>query len=432
MNRSKIDASPAGPAGRLESLLSQASAQFQQAFGAAPEWLARAPGRINLIGEHTDYSHLPVLPAAIDRDVVVAVGSRSDGLVVARSGAVEGEVRLAVRGGESPGSGWGRYLKGALETVQEDDRRAGASLLVHSDLPTTGGLSSSSALTVAAILALRASWGLPRDVDYVVDAAIGAERIVGVESGGMDQNVIARAIVSCALRIDFAPLRVVPVPLPEAATWVVASSGVVAAKGGAAKDHYNARVVATRIAAARLAQQLGAASEPLPRLSRFSNDAGLAAARGLTETEAARDAAAATGVPLDALVALSAGRYRPEAAVPVRTSAVHVLEEARRVDAAVAALGQGDLPALGALLDASHASLQQFGASTPELDDLCARMRGAGALGARLTGAGFGGYALALAVPETVGAVVEAGAAYGGAFVVRPSGGAEVLQGGDP
>jgi galactokinase len=404
---------------------------FAATHGEAPTLVVRAPGRVNLIGEHTDYSLLPVLPVAIDRATLVAVGPAADDRVLARSRVAEGEVSLArgalPREAGALGAGWGRYLYGALRELDGLAPGRGARLLVDSDLPTTGGLSSSSSLTMGLLAALDGLWRLELGREALTARGIVAERHVGVESGGMDQTVIAFAQAGAALRIDFAPPARRAVPIPAGLALVVAASGEVAAKGGGAKRAYNERVIGCRLAAALLARELGLDAGSPPLLGRV---AGCADALALTHTLPARDSARAVaarlGLALEPLVRFTAGGFEPDAEVWLAPVARHVLSEARRVDEAERVLAAGALPELGVLLDESHRSLAaDLRCSTAALDRLCAAMRAAGALGARLTGAGFGGYAIAAVPEERASAVIAAAlsATSGPAFTVRASAG---------
>ena len=386
---------------------------FAALHGEAPTLMVRAPGRINLIGEHTDYSLLPVLPLAIHLGTRVAAAPAGGGLVTASSRQFEGTARLE-RGalGGLPETPWHRYLWGALKMLEGTRPDRGAILLVEGDLPTTGGLSSSSSFTMAVLLGLNELWGLGLSDEELVALAIVAERQVGVESGGMDQTIIGLAQPSCALRIDFDPPGRRAVALPPDLRLVVAYSGEQAPKGGAAKDAYNERVVGCRLAAALLGARLGVESvepgEP-PVLGRVYGLAGAADIGALPERASAARVAAEVGLAAEVLTLLTAGSFSQETEVWVRPAARHVLSEAGRVDSAEAHLAAGELEALGRLLDASQASLAgDFRCSTPSLDRLCQAMRGGGALGARLTGAGFGGYAIAACTAATVQAVLDA------------------------
>ena len=405
--------------------------QFEEIFGQAPRFLVRAPGRVNLIGEHTDYSDLPVLPIAIDRQLLIAAGPCDDHEVVAASVAFPEVARFSLdelaAGHVDESQGWHRYLLGALSSIDAGLRPSGVRLLVGGDLPSVGGLSSSSALTLGLIAAMESVWGSGRDLSALVEAAIVAERYVGVESGGMDQNVIAHAEEGKALRIDFAPTRCSSVSLPPDARWIAASSGVEAPKGGRVRRHYNERVLGTRLAAALLAKGFGreVATGTGLKLKNFANAAGRRAVRELPAETSASDVARETGCSVDELTRASRDSFDANAAVLVRAVARHVLDEANRVDMAEEVLAASDLESMGQLLDSSHKSLADFGATTPELDAACSALKSGGALGARLTGAGFGGFAIGLCTAETCEqALATALRATGGpAFLVRPSGG---------
>ncbi|MBE0611551.1 MAG: galactokinase, partial [Dehalococcoidia bacterium] len=169
-----------------------ARSAFAEAFGVPATVVARAPGRVNLIGEHTDYSGLPVLPIAIDRALLVAAAPNESGLVDVRSEAFEGTARLSRSAPDDEvAAPWHRYLAGALAELAAVAPGQGAQVLVSGDLPPEGGLSSSSALTVGVIAALAAAWGAELPPEEVARLATTAERHVGVETGGMDQQVIA-------------------------------------------------------------------------------------------------------------------------------------------------------------------------------------------------------------------------------------------------
>ena len=407
--------------------LDQLRTAFEERFGRPPTVVVRAPGRLNLIGEHTDYAHLPVLPIAIERAVTLAAAPADGDAVTVVSAAFEGEARLErirLTNGTAP---WHRYVAGALHQLLDLAPARGADVLVGGDLPSSGGLSSSSAFTTGLLAALAAAWGMPLDREDLVRRAIVAERHSGVESGGMDQAVIVFAQAGHALRIDFDPPARRPVPIPAGLAFVAASSGEEAPKGGAVRDAYNERVVGARLAAAMLADQVGLDIGAPPFLREVAGiDVVELLVDDLPEKVSAKEVAHGVDVDVEHLVRFTADRWDPVAKVPVRRVARHILGEAARVDEAEAALLAGELEAFGELLDASHNSLRQdLRCSTAALDRLCAAMRKAGAYGARLTGAGFGGFALAAVRPERVAQVIEAAeAATGGpAFEVHASAG---------
>lgn len=381
----------------------------------------RAPGRVNLIGEHTDYMHLPVLPMAIQRGITINGSVVPEPGLVAASSTQEVPVTLLP---DSPlPEGWGRYLLGALRQLGTAAEALGAELHVDGDLPETGGLSSSSALTTGVLKALSLLWDLDLDDEEIVRRAIAAERIVGVESGGMDQTVIMFATQGAALRIDWDPPRRTPVSIPEGFAFAIGYSGEEAPKGGSARDEYNERVVSCRAAALLLEAATGIDPGTPPVLRPFV-DADPGAAH-LPRQATARAVAGALDVDPETMVSLTAGRFDPDHPLPVERAAMHVIGEAQRVDAAQVAIGSGDMAGLGRLFDESHASLQAYGVSTPGLDAVTTAAREAGAAGARLTGAGFGGWAVAVCrnhqVDHVASAMANAGS--GLAFEVVASAG---------
>lgn len=410
--------------------VSEVRRAFEAAYGEPPAVVVRAPGRVNLIGEHTDYSHLPVLPIAIDRALYIAASATDDGLVEARSTSFEPPAQLARDDEAWPEPRWHGYLAGALQEFRNVAPGRGARLLVHGDLPPESGLSSSSALTLGVMVALNAAWDAGIEAAVLARRAAAAERRTGVETGGMDQAVIALASPGAALRIGFSPFEVRPVALPKDLRLIIASSGEPAAKSGDARDAYNQRVIGARIAAVLLADQIGVEAGDPPRLRDvWGLDVVDVLVDELPEQASVREAARSVGLDAARLARLSAGVFDTQLKVPVRRTARHILSEADRVDAAEAALLEGDLVRFGKLLNQSHDSLRNdFRCSTPALDRLCAAMRRAGALGARLTGAGFGGFAVAAAREDAVPAIIEAAekATGGPAFEVRASAGLEV------
>ena len=397
------------------------AARFAARFGRPPTVVVRAPGRVNLIGEHTDYNGLPVLPLAIDRAVRVAGAPRADGRVrvaslAARFAPREYALQAAIP--RDAAGDWGNYHKAAAQgliDVLGADALAGGDFLIDGDVPPGAGLSSSSALVVGSMLALLAVHGREMAAARLAELAATAERYVGTQSGGMDQAVCLLARAGHALRIDFDPLRARPVPIPPGAALIVCHSLVEAEKSGAAREAYNQRVAECRLACRRFEAMTGGA--PLVHLGDLRRRE---PERPLREW--AERFAAAIPPPDDVLVR----RVR------------HVLLEAERVDAAEAALAAGDWPALGALMDASHASCRDdYEISSPALEALVAAARAAGALGARLTGAGFGGCTINLVAGGEAAAFVgrmerdfyrhrPEAAAREHCFVVTPSAGAAV------
>lgn len=404
--------------------------RFEQLFGCPARVVVRSPGRVNLIGEHTDYSNLPVLPVAMDRATRVWAAATDDGRLRAHSEQLAPDADLPRRGVGDVVASWHRYLAGVATLLADQAEGQGARIWIDGDLPTTGGLSSSSSLTMGLLAALNQVWRLGLELQQLVELAIVAERHVGVESGGMDQTVIAHAREGSALRIDFAPTRTRAVPLPPELCIMVAYSGQEAPKGTTVRQAYNDRVLGCRLAAVLLGAEAGVDAGDPPVLGSVAAVVSTRSVEALPEETSALQVARRLGIDARPLVRLTAGELDGAAAVRVRAVARHVLGEALRVDQAEQALVASELQRFGELLDSSHASLSHdFGCSTPALDRLCQAMRAAGALGARLTGAGFGGYGLAAVTEDRLDAVLDAAnwASPGPAFETHPAAGLTVI-----
>ena len=384
-------------------------------MASTDRYVVRAPGRVNLIGEHIDYCGLSVLPMALRQSVRIAFHPRSD----QETRLVNRDPRFApsafaVSEGilRAPAGDWGNYARAAAQALAQrfPDLR-GIDALVESDLPIAAGLSSSSALVVAMALAIMHANRVTVPSLELMDLLGRGERYVGTAGGGMDQAIILGARAGCASRIDFHPLRLTPTAVPADWQFIVAWSLVHAEKSGAARQAYNERTrqcdEARRLVATRLGQRQDTTYPAL-----------LAAA----SVEELLQVAGAT------LSDLLSRRFR------------HVVTEGTRVRQAEAAMVARDFTAFGELLDASHQSLRDdYEVSHPELDRLVGLAREAGAAGARLTGAGFGGSIVALCrverAPEVVAALRERFYAPRGAadgvgrhmFTAEPSAGAEVL-----
>ena len=395
---------PATIAARVDALRQR----FDTQFGRPASIVVRAPARVNLIGEHTDYNALPVLPMAIERCVLIAAAAAPDASVrianidphhAPRSFRVEAVIPRFDAGD------WGNYSKAAaqgLASALGPELLHGADLLVDSDIPPAAGLSSSSALLIASGLALLAVNDRSLPPLQLAELSAASERYVGTQSGGMDQAVCLLAQAACALRIDFDPLRTRLVPVPTDPVVVVCHSLTQAAKSGAARAAYNQRVAECALACHVLDRLLGA-SVPRPlvhlgSLRRLFPDRSPADFVALLENAlpprplSLDEIAARIGTPRDALATVAGAAASPAATYAIVQRARHVLTEAERVDQAEAALQAGDWLALSALMDASHASCRDdYEVSSPALEALIAAAKTAGAIGARLTGAGFGG-----------------------------------------
>ncbi len=338
--------------------------------------VAFAPGRVNLIGEHTDYNQGFSLPFAIDRGVTVRARPLAGARIEATATDLGERDSFALDGPE-PAEGWRAFVRGAAaELAGAGVPLHGALLEIGGDVPRGAGLSSSAALEVALVLALIALGGGPEPPR--LELAKLCSRIenewVGAQTGLLDQITSLFGEPGRALLIDFRSLDVRPVAL-ELGDWrlVTLDSGERHAHAGSG---YNER-----------REQCDAAAREL----------GIASLREAT---------------------LEMAATLPE---PLARRARHVVSENARVLEAVAALERGALAELGPLLDASHASLRDdYEVSTPAVEATVARLHAAGAAGARIVGGGFGGHVLGLLGP--------AACAPPGALEVRPGPGAALRQ----
>jgi galactokinase len=340
------------------------AATFVELYGRPPEHLASAPGRVNLIGEHTDYSEGFVLPAAIPRRTMVEIARAAGGRVRATSDAASGAVSYQL-GAERKEGGWSDYLAGVTHVLRVAGHPLGGfDAHISSTVPLGAGLSSSASFEVAVLRALRALFAL--SFDDLELARLGQKvetDFVGAPVGIMDQMAASLADRGSALFVDTRTLDFERVPIPETADLVVINSGVTHRHAG---GEYRTR----REECERAAQLLGV---------RVLRDLGPA------------DLARIATLP-----------------APLDRRARHVVTENERVRQAVTALRAGELPALGALLAAGHASLRDdFAVSVREIDllvDLATATPGV--FGARLTGGGFGG---SIVVLSDRNAAAEAG-----------------------
>ena len=396
---------------------------FEQAFpGEKAAGLIRAPGRVNLIGEHTDYNGYPVLPMAIEREILAAwAPAHDDSVRIANLNPIfparTFQARLPLE--PFPQGDWGNYAKAAVHGLLEERvvsvPAKGFRALYSGNIPDAAGLSSSAALVVATGLVFLAANGKTCDPLALADLLARAERYVGTEGGGMDQAVSLLAEPGKALKIDFFPLRVKSVSLPKGYAFVISHSLVKATKSTEVRAQYNLRVVECRLACALATQALtkrtGIALRPKrlsdlapERLSLPAEEADRIVHDALGENpwstgEIAKKLGKSEKQISDSYCRLQDGSPVPEPASGFKfwKRYRHVASEARRVDQAERELEKGDAEAFGDLMNESHASCRDdYEVSCPELEVLVAIAREHGALGARLTGAGFGGATVSL------------------------------------
>ena len=325
--------------------------------------LVSAPGRVNLIGEHIDYHGLPVLPIAIRRSVRVAFRARPDRRIRAVSAGGYGVRDFVWTADLTPTAAgdWENYLRASACAVgRKWGTGRGVDAAIVSDLPPAAGLSSSSALIVAFTLSLLRANAAAPTFEELMEVLPEGEQFVGTRGGGMDHAASLASQTGCASLIEFDPLAVRPVPVPPDWAFLVAHSLTVAEKSGAVRQQYNA----CRTAGTTALQRLGFPSYRLAIQGRTLAQLEELAAQKLTNPDE-------------------------------QASFRHVTSEALRVRAAVGAMEQHDAAAFGSLLLASHSSLRdRLHVSCAALDRLVEAAMDSGALGARLTGAGFGGCAV--------------------------------------
>lgn len=353
----------------------QLSEFFSAAFGQKASLVVQAPGRVNLIGEHTDYNDGFVLPAAINYSTWIAASARTDRElhVIAKDfDAQTVIINLDAPMQHWPDAAWADYVCGVVQELQQRNYRlCGANLLIAGNVPAGAGLSSSASLEVSVVRALTELSGEAIDPTQAALVGQAAENnFVGCNCGIMDQLISARGQASSALLIDCQDLSTRSVSIPSDWEILIVHSGV---KRGLVESEYNQRRAQCEAAAAFFGQ----------KTLRGVNLTQLLAA----ETE---------------LDALSFRRAR------------HVLTENARTLAAADALSQGDMASLARVMAESHNSMRDdFNITTPAIDRLVEILQhaGAGEAGARMTGGGFGGCVVSIApaalIPQLMAAVEQ-------------------------
>lgn len=351
------------------NLIDKVTTHFKKQFGSSPSHCFRAPGRVNLIGEHTDYNDGFVLPCAINYETVVAAQPRDDQQVVVTAVDYHNAVSIfdldeTISPDEA--NPWSNYIRGVVwGLLQRGYQLRGANLVVAGNIPRGSGLSSSASLEVVIGAALAGLSDLDLDGKTLALNGQRAENdFVGVQCGIMDQFISALGQKDHALLIDCRSLDYRPVPIPADTAIIIANSNV---QRGLVDSAYNTRRQECETAAAHFG---------VPAL---------------------RD------VPAD-IFAL----HEDELEETVAKRARHVITENARTEAAAEALAQGNLPLMGQLMAESHASMRDdFEITVPPIDTLVEIMAGVigSAGGARMTGGGFGGCVVGLAPQALVSAV---------------------------
>lgn len=407
---------------------------FRNRFSEQNVSIVRAPGRVNLIGEHTDYNGYPVLPMALERDILVVFAATHSNQVIARNLESQFEEKSFVASPSIPPyrtGDWGNYIKAAVAGLMpivktQKSMAKGFHAVYSGNIPSAAGLSSSSALVVASALSFIHSNRMEINPKNLAEILAHAERYVGTEGGGMDQAISLLAQRNHALEIDFFPLETKPVPLPPGYEFVICNSLIRASKTQHTRLAFNRRPIECRLATALIVNSLEKQLHCNILWQRLCDvDQTKVSLDSKMYAELIRQALTPAVMNTEQLACklqidieqirekylkLKSGDYfiPPEEGFRVHDRYLHVIQEANRVRRAVQALRDGAMQKFGVLMNQSHTSCASlYHISTPELDQLTRIARKNGALGARLTGAGFGGCTVNLISSDRVAEFME-------------------------
>jgi galactokinase len=401
----------------------EALAHFHSHYGPGPVQLLRAPGRVNLIGEHTDYNHGFVLPAALDKDVVILARPRRDRKLHAvnvEEAYPPTEFEVAAEIAPAPRGHWSNYLRGPTQMLAKQAELPGMDILVSGappfGVPRSVGLSSSSAVVVATAVTLAHQAGLDYSTPAFAQACADAEWYVGTRGGIMDHFAALLTERNHALFLDCRPqaggdYHIRHIPFPPSHRLLVVDSGV---HHDNIRGEFNLRVAACRAGVALL-------RSAYPHITHLRDVQELpwsAVASYLPEVSTAQQLAQA-GIDLGDIPGLD-----PNAPLRVLACCRHVWHENARVLQTLDALAANDIASVGALLTEAHFSARDdYAISTPELDFLINTANQIpGVVGARLTGAGWGGCVLVLVDANAVEPLqAQLGAAYAATFGKMPA-----------
>eukprot|EP00055_Hartaetosiga_balthica_P013512 m.69782 g.69782 ORF g.69782 m.69782 type:complete len:469 (+) comp8285_c0_seq1:151-1557(+) len=400
---------------RVEGLIHD----FELTFGSLPQFVCRAPGRVNLIGEHVDYSDYGVLPMAIDNDFVICCRKVPEQTITIANSKKEKFAKHVVPSWppsiDSKAHHWSNYFLAGFWGLLEQagvECDGGVQVLVDGTIPMGAGLSSSSAFVVCAALTALATHNIFFPKAELARICASSEKYVGTEGGGMDQTISIMAQEGVALSINFNPIKTNPVPLPSGCKIVVANSCVESHKQVNAGSQFNKRVVECRSASILLAKSLGLDNYlTFKRLGATQKASGksLSDMADLVNTHIKKgtftqdELVEALGLSSrDELITEALSETTKEQTdFNLHDRAYHVFTEAERVSQFMQA--SNSVEQLGELLDGSQYSLDRmYDCSCEELNTLTAICKKAGALGSRLTGAGWGGCTVSLVRDEDV------------------------------
>ncbi|KAE9609997.1 hypothetical protein Lal_00006175 [Lupinus albus] len=409
--------------------------KFLKVFGHSPQLFARSPGRVNLIGEHIDYEGYSVLPMAIRQDTIIAIRKNETEKVLRIANVNEKYCTCTYPADPNQeldlkNHKWGHYFicgyKGFYDYAKlkgvDVGQPVGLDVVVDGTVPTGSGLSSSSAFVCSSTIAIMAAFDVNFTKKEIAQVTCHCEQHVGTQSGGMDQAISVMAKTGFAELIDFSPIHATDVQLPDGGIFVIAHSLAESQKAVTAATNYNNRVVECRLASIVLGIKLGMKPEDaISKVNTLSDVEGLCVSFDGThnssdpvvavkeylkeEPYTAEEIEKITGEKLTSILGKNAAYVDVIKAAKhykLHQRAVHVYSEAKRVHAFKDAVSsnlndEGVLKKLGDLMNESHYSCSVlYECSCSELEELVKSCRDNGALGARLTGAGWGGCAVAL------------------------------------
>ena len=395
---------------------------FQEKYGETPKYLVRAPGRVNLIGEHIDYSGYGVLPMALEQDVTAAFVTNDSGeICLANISESYSDFKCKVTDIKISGHNWYEYFFCGLQGIVEHFSVAspiGMKVLLDGNIPPSAGLSSSSALVCCAALTTVIANNLPSpSKKQLAEICAKCERYIGTEGGGMDQSISFMAEPGVAKMIEFNPIRCSDVKLPSSAAIVVSNTLVVANK--AAFANYNERVVECRIAAQVIAKKKGLKWQDIRKLGQLMDalqlplEKMIAVVAECLHSEAySRDEVCKFLEVTDK--DLASGSMSPSTLhmqkFELHKRATHVYSESLLVIQFKKASENPSvtMEELGKLMTKSHTSCRDlYECSCPELDELAVLCEKSGSYGTRLTGAGWGGCAISLVLKDNVDLFIQ-------------------------
>ncbi|XP_022706467.1 N-acetylgalactosamine kinase-like isoform X2 [Varroa jacobsoni] len=397
--------------------------EFQRVYGGPADFVVRAPGRVNIIGEHIDYCGYGVFPMAVEQDILVAAEKTDSNTIELKnmeSRYPDFSCSLNDITINSSLPCWFDYFLCGVKIIQERFPKTpfpGVRFLIQGSVPPAAGLSSSSALVCSAALATMNAIGedLPRT--ELASLCAKCECYVGVEGGGMDQAICLLAEKGSAKLIEFEPrLTAQTVQLPSTAVFVVANSRVEINKGNT--SNYNTRVVECRLAAQLILKESGEEWKKRVRLYDVQKCLNLSLVECAELVQKILHVEPYSLEELCSIFCMSKDEFKLWALsektmnltnFQLHNRALHVYQEAHRVYQFKQVCEAGDVNRMGELMSQSHASCRDlYECSHPLLDKLVAICSQNGALGSRLTGAGWGGCSVTLATASKVPLIVAA------------------------